>query len=106
MTIKFFRGDDHQEKFRFKNFTGTIEKMYFTVKCENRIVRIKKRLNEGIELIDGWYCITFEPKDTENLECDKRMYYDIQIFVEGKKYTVIKGLFVLVEDITTPECEV
>lgn len=106
MDIKFYRGDDHQEKFRFVNFTGTIEEIFFTVKCANKYPRIKKRLGEGIELIDGWYYLTFVPSDTDGLDCNVQMQYDIQIIVGGKKFTVQKGSFTLEEDITTPECEV
>lgn len=106
MEIRFLRGDDHQEKFRFKTFNGSIEDMFFTVKCINRYTRIKKRLGDGIELIDDWYNLTFIPSDTDNLSCDLEMEYDIQIITNGKKYTVLKGIFTLEEDITTPDCEV
>ena len=106
MNISFFRGDDHQEKFRFKTFSGTIDDMFFTVKCKNRYSRIKKKLGEGIELIDGWYYLTFLPSDTDKLTPDLEMEYDIEIITEGKKFTVLKGDFVIEEDITTPDCEV
>lgn len=106
MEIRFYRGDDHQEKFRFKTFTGIIEELYFTVKCKNKYPRIKKKLGNGIELIDDWYYITFLPSDTDKLLCDLEMEYDIEIITSGKKYTVQKGTFILEEDITTPDCEV
>ena len=106
MVINFYRGDDHQEKFRFKTFTGNIDDIFFTVKCKNRYPRIKKKLNNGIELIDDWYYITFVPADTEGLDCNIEMEYDIEIITGGKKYTVLKGVFTLEEDITTPDCEV
>lgn len=106
MEIRFYRGDNHQEKFRFKTFTGTIDKIYFTVKCVNKYPKIQKRLGDGIELIDGWYYITFLPSDTDKLSCDLKMEYDIEIIVSGKKYTVQKGSFILEEDVTTPDCEV
>jgi hypothetical protein len=106
MNISFFRGDDHQEKFRFKTFAGNVEELYFTVKCKNKYPRIKKKIGNGIELIEGWYYITFLPSDTDNLSCDLEMEYDIEIVTGGKKYTVQKGTFTLEEDITTPDCEV
>lgn len=106
MEIQFFRGDNKQVKFRFKNFTGKVDEVFFTVKCENKIPRIKKKLNNGIELADGWFCINFEPTDTDELECNQRMKYDIEIIFEGKKYTVQTGRFILKEDVTTPDCEV
>ena len=106
MTIEFFRGDDHQEKFKFKTFTGVIDEIYFTVKCEHKYPRIKKKLKDGIEFVDGWYYLTFIPSDTECIDCNLKMQYDIQIITNGKKYTVQKGEFVLLEDVTTPDCEV
>lgn len=106
MEISFFRGDDHEERFRFKTFTGSIEEIYFTVKSLSGYPKIKKKLNDGITLKDGWYHITFVPKDTNDLECTTQMVYDIQIVTGGLKYTVQKGKFILEEDVTTPDCEV
>lgn len=106
MFISFFRGNSHQEKFRFKSFTGKVDNIFFTVKCAEKKVRIKKKLNDGIELIDGWYYLKFVPSDTDELECNERMDYDITIIVRGEKYTVQKGVFLLKENITTPDCEV
>ena len=104
--IEFYRGDNHQLKFKFTTFTGVIDEIYFTVKCEQKYPRIKKKLKNGIELIGEWYYLNFEPKDTEGIDCSFKMKYDIEILTEGKKYTVQKGDFVLLEDITTPDCEV
>lgn len=106
MNISFYRGDNHKVRFKFKSFTGTIEDMFFTVKCKNKYPRIKKRLNDGITQDGEWYCIVFKPEDTDKLSCDLEMTYDIQIIFEGEKYTIQKGNFVLEEDITTPDCEV
>ena len=106
MIINFMRGDNHQVKFKFKTFTGSIDKMYFTVKCERKIVRVAKKLNEGIELVDGYYVITFVPEDTNELMCGIDMIYDIEIIVNGEKYTIAKDKFILEEDVTTPAEEV
>lgn len=106
MFISFYRGDNHREKFRFKSFKGNIDNVFFTVKCKNRIPRIKKKLNDGIEFKEGWYCIEFIPSDTDELECNQEMVWDIEIIVNGEKYTVKTGTFLLKEDITTPDCEV
>lgn len=106
MEIKLFRGNDHQVKFKFKNFTGTIDKMYFTVKCSSGKRRLQKKLDDGIAKENEWYVITFVPKDTNDLECYLKMTYDIEIVVEGKTYTVVKDRFVLDEEVTRPEDEV
>ena len=105
MVIQFIRGDNHQVRFKFKTFTGVIEKMYFTVKCQLDRPRIQKKLGDGIEYKDGYYTITFVPKDTDELICDTPMKYDIEIIVNGEKYTIAKDKFILEEDITTPKEE-
>lgn len=106
MDISFYRGDNHKVRFKFKNFTGTIDNVFFTVKCANKYPRIKKKLNEGITLgDDGYYCIEFLPEDTDKLDCTLKMVYDIEIIVKGEKKTVAKGDFILMEDVTTPDCE-
>lgn len=106
MDISFYRGDDHKVRFKFKNFTGTIEKMFFTVKDGNRQVKIKKNLNSGISHDGEYYCIEFSPADTDDLPCYLDMIYDIEIIVGGEKKTVAKGKFTIEEDVTTPDCEV
>jgi hypothetical protein len=107
VNIGYVRGDNHPIKFRFKTFTGDIEKMFFTVKCEKKFLRLQKTLKNGIVLKeDGYYYIDFVPEDTNNIDCDLKMTYDIQIVTSGLKYTVQKGAFILEEDITTPDCEV
>lgn len=106
MEIKFFRGDDHLVKFKFKTYTGPIDKIYFTVKDENREVRLHKWLGNGISKEDDYYVITFIPKDTDDLPYWLKLTYDIQIEIEGKKYTIAKDKFTLEEDITRPAEEV
>ncbi len=106
MTINFVRGDYHQIRFKFKSYSGSIDAMYLTVKCEQKIPRIRKKLGDGIELVDGWYVVTFEPKDTNEISCSLNLMYDIEIFVGDKPFTIMKDQFLLEEDITTPKEEV
>lgn len=106
MKISFFRGDDHEVKFRFPNFNGTIEMIYLTVKCSEKTTRLQKKLGDGIELVDNYYVVTFVPDDTNNLPCYLKMTYDIEIITGGKKYTVLKDEFEIEEDITLPKDEV
>lgn len=106
MEIKFFRGDDHQVRFRFTKYKGSIEKMYFTVKDNLREVVLAKTLGKGIEFDGEWYTITFVPDDTDDLQFWMELTYDIQIIVQGKKHTIKKDMFTLEEDITRPAEEV
>lgn len=106
MTIKFFKGNDHQTKFRFPNFNGKIDDVYFTVKCLKGTKRLQKKLNNGIKFEDGYYIITFVPNDTKNIICELNMDYDIKIITGGKRYTVIKDKFVIEDVVTQIEDEV
>lgn len=106
MKIKFFRGNDHEVKFKFKTFTGTVDKMYLTTRCEKRIARLRKSLGNGITKDDEWYTVTFVPADTNDIDCSLKMTYDIEIIVNGKTYTVKKDRFILLEENTRPEDEV
>lgn len=106
MVIEFFRGDNYELKFKFKNFSGKVDMIYFTVKCQNGIKRIQKKLNDGIKFADDYYIVSFEPKDTDKLPCSLNMAYDIEVIIAEKKYTVAKNKFILDEDITRPSDEV
>lgn len=103
MIISFFRGNDHEVKFKFKTFTGAIEKMWLTVKCQQKIKRLQKTLGNGIELVNGYYVVTFVPKDTDELPCDLELVYDIEIQTGGKIFTAAKNTFEVKEDVTTPK---
>lgn len=106
MEIKFFRGDDHQTRFKFINYSGPIDTVYFTVRNDYRELAITKSLGNGIEKSGDYYVITFTPEDTDKLSVFSEMTYDIEIIINGKKYTVAKDDFILEEDITRPTEEV
>lgn len=106
MKINFFRGTNHEVRFRFPKYEGTIEQVYLTVKCTDKIVRLQKKLNDGIELIDGWYVVSFVPEDTEEISCILKMTYDIKIITGNKKFIVAKDCFKLEEEVTTSKDEV
>lgn len=104
--IKFFRGDDHETKFKFTKYNGPVDKMYFTVRDEERIVRMTKQLDNGITKDGEYYVITFVPDDTNSLPFGLIMLYDIEIIVNGKTYTIAKDMFTVDEDVTRPTEEV
>lgn len=96
MTIKFYKGDSHETSFRFKSYDGEVDNVFFTVKDLNKNIKISKELGKGITLEDGWYHIYFEPKDTENLKCEK-MIFIIKINIKGSIFTVHTDKFDLDE---------
>ena len=94
MNIRYYRGDDHEIRFKFKSFTGKIDDVHFIVKDLNKSIKIEKKVGNGINLIDGWYHIIFKPQDTINLD-DSKMIYDIRVIIDGLIYTVKRGYFKL-----------
>lgn len=106
MDIKFFRGNDHQVKFKFKTFTGTPENIVFAVKSLTNEKLIVKKLNEGITKDDEWYVITFIPEDTTDINYDLKMKYAIKVIVDGKQYTAQRGKFILDDEVIRPADEV
>ena len=46
-----------------------------------------------------YYRVRVEPADTENLEAGF-YYYDFEIKVDGDVFTILKGLFIVEDDIT------
>ena len=105
--ISFVRGDNHSTSFKLSGYKGEIQKAWLTVKDEREVILIKKNTDNGIEKKDeGFYVVNFEPKDTDNLDLNFKMFYDFQIMIVGEKYTPQIGSFKLTKDITTPDCEV
>lgn len=109
MIIEFFRGDNHQVKFKFKSYTGQVDKMYFTARDKNREVKITKSLGNGITKEGEYYIINFTPSDTNIFEqiIDRLvLIYDIEVIIADETYTIAKDKIILEEDITKAEQEV
>ncbi len=112
--IKLTRGDTKRIKFQRKTRTGEVitkkpGKMYFTVK-ENYYTTeavLQKKLDEGITYSeeDNFYYITIEPSDTDGLKYDKYVF-DIEVIDGDDKKTILKGVFVIEEEVTFAENEV
>jgi hypothetical protein len=109
---EFPRGDSFLlKKFRVTDKNKNVikltdaEQLYFTVKTDSNSnkVLIQKRKNEGIELgEDGYYHITIEPSDTNNLEYGTYVY-DIQLKSINKKIfvkTLFDGTITLTDEVT------
>lgn len=106
MKISFIKGNDHEEIFRFKSFTGSIEEVFFVVTDDSDKIVISKKLNDGIKAEDGRYRIIFTPDDTKNLDYDVPMNYGIAIITNGLRYTILDGDFRLKKNHAPSECEV
>ena len=109
---EFTRGDTYQlKKFRVTDKNGEVldltnlEQLYFTVKrnANSSTVIFQKTIGNGIELgDDGYYHITINSEDTNNLK-----YGDYQYDIELKSNqltpivkTLIKGTISLTDEVT------
>lgn len=107
---EFIRGDTKKmRKFRPTTLDGEVlelsnsDNIYLTVKNANRVAKIKKSINNGITLgEDGYYHITLEAEDTEDLDLGTYQY-DIELVLNLNPnfvQTLINGEITLTEDIT------
>ena len=110
--INYKKGDSRQIQVKD---VGEVDRMYMTVKCPSKLVKIQKRYykdpragtSKGIEVLeDGSYLITLEPSDSDNLKTKTKYNYDIQVNVGKAKATIIEGIIKLDDEITTVRDEV
>ena len=107
---EFTRGDTKVlNKFRVTDKNGAVitlsasDQLYFTMKNSNKEAVVKKKIGSGITLgNDGYYHITLESTDTEDLAVGTYLYdieldlNTINLFVN----TIINGEITLNEDVT------
>lgn len=108
---ELIRGDTKRlNKFRPTDLNGealnltNLDNIYFTMKNASGVAKVKKSINNGITLgEDGYYHITLEADDTEDLDVGS-YNYDIELVLALTKEfvaTLINGEITLTQDITT-----
>lgn len=108
---EFIRGDTKRlNKFRPTDLNGEVlnltnlDNIYFTMKNASGVAKVKKSINNGIDLgDDGYYHITLEAEDTEELNLETYQY-DIELVLNLSPnfvQTLINGEITLTQDITT-----
>ncbi len=108
---EFTRGDTKVlNKFRVTDSNGEVltlsatDQLYFTMKDANRQAVVKKTIGNGISLEDdGYYHITLESTDTEDLSVGTYSY-DIELDLNTLNSfvnTIIEGEITLNQDVTT-----
>lgn len=83
-------------------FTQDLESAYFTCKSsyDAQTAVFQKDLNIGItKQSTGKYVVRVAPTDTEGIEAGK-YYYDFEIGVNSDKFTVLKGVLTIENDVT------
>lgn len=103
LNIQIVRGDSFSFTFEIEDLSVELTSAHFTVKeNENDETPIfQKALGSGIfKITDSKYLVKVAPNDTKNIDC-KSYYYDLETTIGESVYTIIKGYFKIVEDITT-----
>jgi hypothetical protein len=85
------------------------ESVYFTVRDslnDDSNILLERSLYNGISLIEydsekdiRKYMVRIEPEDTKDIQAGT-YYYDEQVAVNGDVFTIMKGRFILKQDIT------
>lgn len=107
MDFEFIRGDTFQFKFQIKDKSGEILELdtgieiYFTVKKNrnSKTIAIQKKLNNGIELKDGFYYVRIDADDTSKLAYGT-YNYDIEFKQGDIVKTITLGTITLTDEIT------
>ena len=107
--IKHLRGDTLSHAIFVENLYQDLESIYFTCRDganDNSEILIEKSLNNGItymyydeEKDVRTYVVRIAPEDTKDLQAGT-YYYDEQIEVNGDVITIMKGRFILEQDIS------
>lgn len=107
--IRHVRGDSFSHPIYIEGLNQDLDSVYFTCrdgKNDNSEVLIEKCLNNGITFVDydeetdtRTYIVRITPADTKDLQSGT-YYYDEQIEVNGDAITIMKGRFILEQDIT------
>lgn len=95
------RGDTLSFGLEFEGLDQDLDTAYFT--CRRNFTEapvFQKSLGDGITKQDTeHYVVRVAPEDTEGLHAGK-YYYDLEIGVNGDKFTILKGVLELERDVT------
>lgn len=107
--IRHVRGDTLSFNIYVENLNQDIESIYFTCRDganDNSEILFEKNLNNGIsymyydeETDTRIYVVRISPTDTKDLQSGT-YYYDEQIEVNSDVFTIMKGRFILEQDIS------
>lgn len=99
--IRMPRGDTISFGLEFDGLDQDLDTAYFTCRRNHTESPVfQKSLDHGITKQEvGKYVVRVAPEDTEQLEAGK-YYYDLEIGVNGDRFTILKGVLELEQDMT------
>lgn len=103
--ITMIKGDTVSFNIIVKDDEGeavTVDSAYFTAKKNPTDVTpsFQKSLGSGITQEDGVLTVRIAPSDTASLY-EGLYFYDCQIGIDSDKYTLLRGILSLEQDVTT-----
>ena len=99
--ITMTRGDTMSFGIEIEGLDQDLETAFLTCKKNHdEAPAFQKSLEDGITKQEtGKYVVRVAPEDTENLEPGK-YYYDLEIGVNGDRFTILKGVLEIERDVT------
>lgn len=107
--IRHVRGDTLSFSFDVEELEQDLESVYFTCRDgnnDNSEILFEKCLNSGITYMYydeendiRTYVVRLSPADTKDLQSGT-YYYDVQIEVNSDVFTIMKGRFIIEQDVT------
>lgn len=99
--VTMARGDTMSFGMEIEGLDQDLDTAYLT--CRHSYTEapvFQKSLGDGITKTGtGQYVVRIAPEDTEGLEAGK-YYYDLEIGANGDKFTILKGILELEQDVT------
>lgn len=107
--IRHVKGDTHSHPIIVEGLHQDLESIFFT--CRDSLnddseVLFQKSLNAGItymyydeEKDERTYMVRIAPDDTKDLQAGT-YYYDEQVAVNGDVFTIMRGKFIIEQDVT------
>ena len=105
--IRHVKGDTYSSAFTVENLEQEIETAKFTCRDsanDDSNILFEKTLDNGISQVEydeendiRKYAVRVAPEDTKDLQSGT-FYYDLEIGVNGDKFTIMKGRFILEQD--------
>lgn len=100
--IQVVKGDTLSFGVEIEGLEQDLETAYFSCKkdIDEETYIFQKSLGHGISKVaQGQYIVRVAPEDTKNLEVGE-YYYDLQIGLNGDIFTILRGLFDILYDVT------
>lgn len=101
--INVVKGDTLSFGIEIEGLTQDLDTAYFSCKrtLDADEFVFQKSLGDGITKdSDGKYLVRIAPEDTAELDTGE-YYYDVQIGLNGDIFTVLRGIFDILYDVTT-----